>query len=183
MDKPCKPDHKAMHEQIRQKMMALFELEDTSMFELFGKIQRVAQMCEVLDYTQSGDVELSGPRWRLMLRLLIEEQLGNNEGVTPTILSHSQRVSKNTISSLLRSLEEQNLISRNLDPNDLRVFRIQLTDNGRDLIHASAPDRVAALNRMFSGLNPEEQAQLIALLDKLHQSLIDQVHSQQIHHA
>ena len=179
MNTPCNSDHHKRHEEIRQKLMALFAMDDTLVLDLLIKIQRSAQLCDMLDYTNTDGIELSGPRWRLMSRLYIEEQLGNDQGVTPTVLSLSQRVSKNTISSLLRSLEDQLLIQRNLDPVDRRVFRIQLTETGRSLIQKSAPDRVAALNTMFSGLNKDEKENLLALLDKLHQSLIDQVHARQ----
>jgi DNA-binding MarR family transcriptional regulator len=179
MEKPCKMDHKKFDEQLRQKTMELFEIDDTTVFELFGKIQRVAQLCEILDYTQGDEITLSGPRWRIMLRLLMDEKFGNTEGVTPTMLSHSQRVSKNTISALLRGLEEQELIKRDLDANDLRVFHIQLTDKGRELIHKSMPDRIESLTRMFSCLPQSEKRQLLDLLEKLHQSLISQVHSSQ----
>lgn len=179
MEKPCKVDHKKFDEQLRQKLMVVFGLEESTAFELFGKIQRVAQLCEILDYTQGDEIELSGPRWRIMLRLLMDEQFGNTEGLTPTMLSHSQRVSKNTISALLRGLEEQELIKRDLDTNDLRVFRIQLTERGRDLIHKSAPDRIESLNRMFSSLTKDEKTRLLDLLEKLHQSLMTQVRSSQ----
>jgi DNA-binding MarR family transcriptional regulator len=179
MEKPCKVDHKKFEELLHQRAMELFEVEDATVFELFGKIQRVAQLCEILDYAQGDEITLSGPRWRIMLRLMIDEKIGVTEGVTPTMLSHSQRVSKNTISALLRGLEEQELIKRNLDPDDLRVFRIQLTDKGRDLIRKSAPDRIESLNRMFSTLTQDEKKQLLDLLEKLHQSLISQVRSSQ----
>ncbi len=181
MEESCKSEHTKVHENIRQQMMELFKQEDSRMFELFGKIQRNAQLCEMLDYTQTDDIELSGSRWRLMLRLLIEEHLGNTDGITPTELSHSQRVSKNTISALLRGLEVHNLIQRNLDPKDLRVFRIQLTDKGRELIRKAAPSRVDAINRMFSSLNKDEQLQLLTLLNKLHTSLVAQAYPQ--HHS
>ncbi len=110
-----------------------------------------------------------------MLRLLFEEQMGSPEGITPTVLSHSQRVSKNTISALLRGLEEQGLIQRNLDPKDLRVFRIQLTPTGRNLIMATAPGWVNDLNQMVSGLTPQEREQLFTLVNKLQHSLMSRV--------
>ena len=154
-------------------------MDDTMLLDLLIKLQRAAQMCDMLDTTVTDGIELSGPRWRLMSRLYIEEKLGSLEGITPTVLSLSQRVSKNTISALLRGLEEQDLIHRNLDPVDRRVFRIQLTENGRSLILKSAPGRVARLNTIFSGLNQAEKGHLLALLDKLHASLLNQVHSRQ----
>lgn len=179
MNTSCNSDIHRRHEEIRQKLMELFAMNDTLLLDLLIKIQRSAQLCDLLDYTNTDGIELSGPRWRLMSRLYIEEQLGNGDGVTPTVLSFSQRVSKNTISSLLRSLEQQELIQRNLDTADRRVFRIQLTETGRSLIQKSAPGRVAALNTMFSGLNNDEKRNLLALLDKLHQSLVNQVHARQ----
>ncbi len=175
----CDPEHQKKHDAIRQKLMELFAMDDTLLLDLLIKLQRNAQLCDMLDTTITDGIELSGQRWRLMSRLYIEEQLGNREGITPTVLSLSQRVSKNTISSLLRGLEEQDLIHRNLDPSDRRAFRIQLTEQGRSLILKSAPGRVAGLKTIFSGLNKEEKEQLLSLLDKLHGSLLNQVHSSQ----
>lgn len=175
----CNPEHQKKHEAVRQKLMELFDMDDTLLLDLLIKLQRAAQLCDMLDTTVTDGIELSGPRWRLMSRLYIEEKLGNLEGITPTVLSLSQRVSKNTISSLLRRLEEQDLIHRNLDPIDRRVFRIQLTEKGRSLILKSAPGRVARLNTLFSGLNQAEKRHLLALLDKLLTSLLNQVHSRQ----
>lgn len=165
-------------EQIRSKLHerlhSSFGVENTSGIELFILLQRVAHLSKLLDNQPTDDMELSGPRWRLLLRLLIEEQTGNREGLTPTVLSQSQRVSKNTISSLLRGLELQGLIQRNLDATDLRIFRIQLTPAGRAYLHANAPHRMEALNRMLSVLDPQEYEQLTVLLIKLHNSLLGQ---------
>ena len=176
---PCNPEHQKKHEIVRQKLMELFAMDDTLLLDLLIKLQRTAQLCDIVDTTVADGIELSGPRWRLMSRLYIEEKLGNREGITPTVLSLSQRVSKNTISSLLRGLEEQDLIHRNLDPVDRRAFRIQLTETGRSLILKSAPGRIANLNTIFSGLSKEEKEQLLALLEKLHASLLNQIHSRQ----
>lgn len=81
--------------------------------------------------------QISEQRWRLLLRLLLEEQHGNPH-VNPTHLANTQQVSKNTISSLLRSLEEQRLIERTLDQDDRRQFHIRLTEAGRQLVRDSA---------------------------------------------
>ncbi len=113
---------------------------------------------------------LSGPRWGLLLRMYAEEQRGAN-GMSPTHLSRCQNVSKNTISSLIGGLEEQGLVERELDRADKRVFRIYLTDAGRQAVEDTAPDHVVYLNALAAGLSAEERDQLIALLEKLHASL------------
>ena len=91
--------------------------------------------------------------------------------LSPTELSRLQLVTKNTISSLLRSLEEQGLIERTLDVKDRRQFQIHLTDEGRDLIRASTPEHVIYLNQLAGDLTPDEITQLDELLHKLRVSL------------
>lgn len=177
MEPSCKPEPESLRPHISSHIKELFDIDDTSGIELFITLQRVAHLSEVLESQFSDELELSGPRLRLMMRLLAEEQMGSRGGITPTGLSHFQRVSKNTISALLRGLEEQGLIRRDLDSEDLRVFRIQLTDAGRALIMRTAPKRIAGLNQMLSGLEPQEREKLTRLLEKLHHALLDQVHN------
>ena len=120
---------------------------------------------------QLRDSGLSGSRWVLLFRLLAEDRCGCGEGISPTHLSQRQNVSKNTISVLLRGLEEQGLIERTLVPDARRAFQIRLTGAGRTLVETTSPAHITFLNEMTAGLSPEENTQLIDLLQKLHRSL------------
>jgi DNA-binding MarR family transcriptional regulator len=171
-----KPDPEVIRAHMRVVANECFGIQDTSGIELFSTIRMVGNLIETMDNQQAGEDTLSGPRMRLMIRLLAEEMDGNLEGLTPTSLSHGQRVSKNTISSLLRGLEEQGLIQRNLDPQDYRIFRIQLTPAGRDLLHRVAPQRLQKMNKLASVLEPEERNELMHLLGKLQVSLLERFH-------
>ena len=164
---------------IHDHLKTLFNIEDSSGIELFVMLQRAAHLSMLLDTQLGDDRELSAPRWRLLLRLLIEEELGNSTGISPTVISRSQHVSKNTISALLRGLEAQGLIQRTLDAADLRAFRIQLTQAGRDYLHSTAPRRIEGLNRLLSALTPQEREELTVLLEKLQRSLTEQCHPQE----
>lgn len=179
MDSHGGPGGDQVRTQIHEHLKTLFNIEDSSGIELFVMLQRAAHLSTLLDTQLGDDRELSAPRWRLLLRLLIEEELGNRAGISPTVLSQSQRVSKNTISALLRGLEAQGLIQRTLDATDLRAFRIQLTQAGRDYLHGTAPRRIEGHNRLLSGLDPQEREQLAVLLEKLLRSLIKQCHHPQ----
>lgn len=163
---------------MREKMNTMFGIQDTSGVDLFTMIRLLGHAAGSYESQQCGDTELSGARWRLMMYLLGDEVMGRKDGVTPTVLSRNQRVSKNTISALLRGLEEQGLIQRNLDPLDYRIFRIQLTQAGRDMVMSTAPKRIQALNDLASGLDATERDQLLALLDKLHKSILERVEKQ-----
>jgi DNA-binding MarR family transcriptional regulator len=104
--------------------------------------------------------------------LMVEQDAGNLQGLNPTRLSHYQNVKKNTISSLLRGLEEQGLVERTLDPEDKRGFFIRITPAGRKLLVDTIPSRLQGINQMTSGLTLAEKQQMIGLLDKLRRSVM-----------
>jgi DNA-binding MarR family transcriptional regulator len=169
------PEERDRHlRKVYQQLKDLFHIENMSGIELFSALSRAAQLSEMLSSQRPDGQDLSLPRWRLMLHLFMVEQFGNSTGITPTELSEFRQVSKNTISALLRGLEEQGYIQRELDPKDLRIFRIHLTEAGRQVIINTAPQRIEGVNQLLSSLSEEEIQQLILLLNKLSRSLADQ---------
>ncbi len=172
-------------EHIREHVSALTGVEDTTGLELVAMIRGLANLYEAAEVPPEAAIDLSGPRWLLLLRLMAEERAGKGDGLTPTGLSHFQNVSKNTISSLLRGLEDQGLIERAIDPDDKRLFRIQLSVRGRSLMAEAAPQRIRYLNCLVSGLTVEEKDQLFALLGKLYYSVVQNcgLRSPADHHA
>ncbi len=138
----------------------------TAGFQIAGLIRILANLYDnIRSHESSGD--LSGPRMGLLVRLFEEERHGNTQGITPTELSRNQHVSRNTISALLRGLEDQGYIERLLDPDDRRLFHIHLSDAGREAVSTLGPERVAITNQLAAKLSLEEQEQLIELLAKL----------------
>jgi DNA-binding MarR family transcriptional regulator len=146
-------------------------IEDVHGVELLHLVKLTAGAYDVVMAERMREEDLSAPRWRVLLRLWVEEQAGN-ESLSPTQLSLAQKVSKNTISSHLRSLEEQGLIERELDADDLRQFRIRLTARGRDLVRRSTPGHMTFLNDLSADLTTYEIETLQSLLQKLHGSLL-----------
>lgn len=138
--------------------------------EIPNLIRMIANQYETLSEQTGQHMTLSGPRWGVLLRLMVEEKRGRAY-ITPTSLSQGQNVSKNTISALLRGLEEQGLIARELDETDRRIFRIRLTPAGRELVEKAAPQHLQRLNQLISGLSMEEKSQLSDLLAKLYCSM------------
>ena len=116
------------------------------------------------------DGPVTPPRWRILLRLWLEEQMGQS-AVNPTHLSRTQQVSKNTISEHLRALEEAGLVERELDRSDRRQFKIRLTEKGRAVVQECTPGHVQRLNDFIACLTPQESDQLAVLLNKLHTAL------------
>lgn len=162
-----------MRAHLREGMQAMGGQNQVSGLEIAMLIRILANQYEALDDPQEPGDSLSGPRWGLLLRLVSEEARGNLD-TTPTYLSRCQNVSKNTISSLLRGLEEQGLISRQLDTDDRRIFRISLTPAGRSLIHNTAPRRINWLNQLAGQLSADEKTTLVNLLTRLYRSIIEE---------
>jgi len=168
-----------MRHHLRERIQALTGQSQCNGIEIASLVRMIANQYETLGEQPTKNDYLSGPRWGLLLRLLAEEENGNHS-ITPTYLSRCQHVSKNTISSLLRGLEDQGLITRQLNEYDRRVFQIALTQQGRALIHETAPGRIKRMDQLVSRLSPEEQAQLSDLLARLYHSIIETAQSKEV---
>jgi DNA-binding MarR family transcriptional regulator len=156
---------------MREHAFYLTGKPDSDGFIIAGLIRTLSNLYENVRQSTSSEDDLSGPRMGLLIRLMEEERLGNQEGITPTVLSRNQHVSRNTISALLRGLEDQGMIERHLDPKDRRLFRIRITPHGRERVQAIAPQRIELANQLAEVLTPDEQTLLIELLNKLFASL------------
>jgi DNA-binding MarR family transcriptional regulator len=157
---------------FREHLQFVTKGGDTDGIEIMALTKMVSNMI-ALCFTQSDPTsELTPARWGLLMRLLEEEQKGNLEGITPTHMSQTRNVKKNTISSVLRGMEDQGLIERTLDPVDRRIFRIRLTGKGRRIVEETSPQRVRMLNKLVSQLEPGDRVMLIALLEKLIRSVV-----------
>ncbi len=151
------------------------DVENPQGFALMRALMSSAHLLEVVADHSLQAKGLSLPRMRLLLRLFAEEQHGSKEGVSPSALSQHQHISKNTVSSLLGSLEEQGLIERALCNEDKRSFKIRLTRTGRELIRAALPAHNTLIAETFAALSAEDQKILFKVLSKLRESLMRQI--------
>jgi len=162
--------HQALH-----KLLEAWGVEQSRGMELMRALIGSARMLEVMADHGLQKTGLSLPRLRLLLWLAVEEQGGNPAGISPSVLSHYQHISKNTVSALLASLEEQGLIERTLSQADKRSFNIRLTKAGRERIRAALPRHGEYINEVLAELTAEEQKTLLKLLQKLQQALRQQL--------
>jgi len=161
---------KEMHDLLLMRGVA-----DTRGFALMRALMASAHMLEVIADQGLHEAGLSLPRMRLLVWLFLEDRRGNKEGISPSLLSHHQHISKNTISSLLASLEEQGLIERALSSEDKRSFKIRLTRAGHTLMQSTLPKHHSSLNQVFATLSADEQKTLLKILGKLRESLVGQI--------
>lgn len=154
-------------------LFGIFGVEDLENLNLFRQITGIAHLVSYLKGRYRKDDPLSAARMRLLIRLAADLEMGHTAGLSPSQLSEFLCVGRNTVSALLNGLEEQAFIERHLHPTDRRQFLIRITPAGQEMVHTRAPLFAAFVADLFSVFSVEERANLLALLDKLFDSLYE----------
>lgn len=162
----------ALHERAREVVAEVLGIEDTTAFDLAKLLHHIGNLMERVTECAMDDDTLSNARLRLLVPLLIAERLGHPAEISPTMLSRYSNVSRNTISALLRGLEEQGLVTREVDADDRRRFHIRLTPLGREVAMERAPRFVAHTESLFADLTADERETLLRLLTKVRDTLV-----------
>jgi DNA-binding MarR family transcriptional regulator len=97
----------------------------------------------------------------VLLALRSEPGIGQRE------LGDVAQLDKSTLAELLKRLEQSGLISTCRDEADRRRKSVTLEAAGENLLKELMPRALRVNDLLAEGLDPEEAAQLDALLDKL----------------
>ncbi len=95
-------------------------------------------------------------------------KLGASAGMTQQELAASLLVTKGNVSQVLDRMEQRGLIVRRQEGRTKYLF---LTEQGQALFEAAMPQQEAQINKLFTMLTHDEQAQLVGLLRKIDQGL------------
>ncbi|MEU8824895.1 MarR family transcriptional regulator [Streptomyces sp. NPDC048636] len=76
-------------------------------------------------------------------------------------------MSRAAVSALVATLERDGLLTKERAPHDRRAVHLGLTDQGRDAITAAFREHNAREKEWAGSLSADEQATLVALLEKL----------------
>jgi DNA-binding MarR family transcriptional regulator len=76
-----------------------------------------------------------------------------------------------TVTEALDTLERDGLVRRDPDKADRRVKRVSITDEGRRAMTATEPLRLRLTETIFGVLDPQERAQLDAIVTKLAEAI------------
>lgn len=115
----------------------------------------IGHLSRALRATRSGrDAALTPTRISLMLSIdrtgpIRLSELGESEGINPTMLSRS-----------VTQLVEAGLVERTSDSADRRAAWVQATDAGHALAERMRQERTEAINTALAGLVPSERRML-----------------------
>lgn len=153
--------------QWREFVQQLSPESNPASIRLMGQLRMVSHMLYQSAESRLGRAGLSYAQFRILLMLLFKARMENQTALNPSEISSLHGTSRNTVSSLIRSLEKDGLIKRQLDENDRRRFNISLTDAGKDCVMAHMQDHFETLNNAFSSLTLVEINTLNNLLEKI----------------
>jgi DNA-binding MarR family transcriptional regulator len=114
----------------------------------------------------SGGDDLTASR---LAALFTIEDLGP---ITLGELAAVEQVQPPSMTRIVARLEEHGLAVREVDPNDRRIARVQITDAGRATLARSRTRKDAFLARRVARLTPDERVALAGALPVL-EALID----------
>lgn len=159
----------------REKWIALLqEMQsdvDPKIVRLMDSMRQVSHALYQLGESSLVAAGLTFARFRLLMSLLISEQLDGRDELNPSEISDKLGISRNTVSTLIRELEQEGLIERHLDHSDRRRFKIRLTAAGQTLIRENTSQHYHIIGGCFDALSSEEQESLSSILAKLDASI------------
>lgn len=159
--------HEEKHQQLLAFVQELAPGVDATAIRLGGLLHRVGHALYQLNEESLEAADLTFAQYRILMDLLFGERFNECAGMNPSDLSERLGVTRNTVSSLIRSLEEKGLIARQLDREDRRRFIIELTEAGRQRVREHASRHFGVLNDCFGVLTQTEQETMGELLLKL----------------
>ena len=86
---------------------------------------------------------------------------------TPSAIAAELGLPRPTVSHILRRLQAAGWVSRHPDPDDLRRYRLTLTEAGQEALQAARSCLGAAMDRYTSRLDASEQVELLRLVRKM----------------
>lgn len=159
--------HSEKYQQWRAFLETLDSNVDPKIWRLTDQLRLVAHELYQVGEQSLAITGLSLPQYRILMMLYFHEQSEGCSALNPSEISERQGTNRNTISALIRSLEERGFVTRHLDENDRRKFNIRLSDNGRALVHQHARQHLQTMSVCFGTLTTAEQDTLAQLLTKV----------------
>ena len=136
----------------------------------FRELIRTFGLVERVMHSHFARFGISGAQWGV-LRTLHRAQQEGSGGLRLTDLSDRLLIRPPSVTGAVDRLERAGLVVRGDSPTDLRAKQVGLTRKGQQLVERVLGVHEKQINRVLSGLNPDEQAEFHRLLGRLGQHL------------
>ena len=137
---------------------------DTAPLEVSGRLSRIGPL---LARRQEGVFSRFGVNRGEVGALSALRVAGPPHRLSPTRLGRGLMLSSAGVTSRIDRLERRGLVRRLPDPDDRRGVIVELTDEGEKLVDQAVTAMAESDRQLLARLDPDEVAQLEALLRKL----------------
>ena len=121
--------------------------------------------------TQGG--ALLGRRFRAAGYDITPEQFGvlarlrEQEGINQSQLGEKMLKDRHNLTRILNLLEKRGCVERRLDSTDKRIYRLYLTEGGRDLQEKLTPIVTGHLDQVLDGLTTDDRKSMRRILEHI----------------
>jgi DNA-binding MarR family transcriptional regulator len=131
--------------------------------EIFQLINVLNKKYEKLQRRVVKDDNLTPPQYSILM------ELWKSDGKQFKELASACCCSPSTITGIVDTMEKNELVQREKNPDDRRSLLVKLTDKGKNIKNSTPPIKIILTN-CCEGFTPEEADQLTYLLNKLSDS-------------
>jgi DNA-binding MarR family transcriptional regulator len=131
--------------------------------EIFQLINILNKKYEKLQRRVVKSENLTPPQYSILM------ELWKSDGKQFKDLASACCCSPSTITGIVDTMEKNELVSREKNPDDRRSLLVRLTDKGKNIKSSTPPIKIILTN-CCEGFTPEEADQLTFLLNKLSDS-------------
>jgi len=131
--------------------------------EIFQMIYKINKKFEKLQRAVIQEENLTTSQYSIL------QQLWKSDSKPFKALATACCCSQSTITGVIDTMEKNDLVAREMNPNDRRSILVVLTDKGKTLKNVAPPIN-SILKNCCEGIKPEEIEQLTILLRKLSDS-------------
>ena len=137
-------------------------VEIQNIFDMPGHlIRRVKQVSTALFIEECGEFDLTSVQFAAL------QSIDLNPGVDATRLSALIAFDRSTIGDVLDRMEHKGWIRRTSAPGDRRIKLIELSPDGRALLHRVGPAVQRVQERILAPLDPADRREFIRILQRL----------------
>ena len=107
-----------------------------------------------------------------ILQIQTLDFLSKNEYVQMSEIAEYFHIETPSATVLLNKLHDLGLVQRQADPNDRRLVRIALTDEGKLLLKEATKERNNKIEKMLSLLSGDDKTELLRILTIIHSGIV-----------
>lgn len=136
-------------------------MDETQQLEDWELLAQLAHAYRTLSDSFMDQIALHRAQATLLCKLFVQEGLNQSE------IAQQLGVQGATVTDMLQRMEESGLVMRRRDPDDNRLVRVYLTDEGREKERAIAEQFLKLESHIFEGFDENERLQLRHLLARV----------------